>query len=92
MRIVMRINKKRASGMVRMNITLPDKIYRRLDLIAGPRGRSRFIAEAVEKKIGEMHRENFQKLLEEGYAAAKREVGAVAREYEAADLEGWDEY
>ena len=33
-----------------------------------------------------------EKLLAEGYQATEKESVAFAKEFEAADLEGWDEY
>jgi hypothetical protein len=33
-----------------------------------------------------------EKQLEEGYQAAAKESIALAEEFEAVDLEGWDEY
>ena len=37
-------------------------------------------------------RAGLEKQLEEGYRASAKESIALAREFEAADLEGWDEY
>ena len=39
----------------------------------------------------EMHAK-MEKQLEEGYKAAAKESIALAEEFEAVDLEGWDEY
>jgi hypothetical protein len=36
---------------VRTNLLLPEKLVREVDEIAGPRGRSRYIAEAVEARL-----------------------------------------
>ena len=77
---------------VRLNITLPADLAHRLDEIAGPRKRSRFIAGALRRRIEEVQAEELQKLLEEGYRATREESQAIAREFESADLEGWDEY
>jgi len=33
-----------------------------------------------------------EKLLEEGYRAAAKESLALTKEFESADLEGWDDY
>ncbi len=36
---------------VRTNLLLPDALVREVDKFAGPRGRSRFVAEALEAKL-----------------------------------------
>jgi len=36
---------------VRMNLLLPDDVVESLDRVAGPRGRSRYVAEAVRERI-----------------------------------------
>ena len=36
---------------VRTNLLLPEKLVREVDKYAGPRGRSRFVAEALEAKL-----------------------------------------
>ena len=77
---------------VRLNITLPKELARQLTSIVGTRGKSRFIAETVRKRIQEIKEERLQQLLEEGYKARKKESQSIAREFEPADLEGWDEY
>ena len=77
---------------VRLNITLPKELVRSLDKLAGPRKRSRFIAEALENQIKQYEKKKLEKLLAEGYRATEKEDVAFAREFEAVDLEGWDEY
>ena len=77
---------------VRLNITLPKKLVRSLDKLAGPRKRSRFIAEALENQIKQYEKAKLEKLLAEGYRAAEKEDVSLAKEFEAVDLEGWDEY
>ncbi len=79
-------------GNVRLNITIPEEVARQLDIIVGARGKSRFIAETLRKRIQEIEEQKLQQMLEEGYKARKRESQAIAREFEPADLEGWDEY
>jgi hypothetical protein len=37
--------------LVRTNITLPDDLLRLVDEVAGPRGRSRYIAEVVARQV-----------------------------------------
>ncbi len=50
------------------------------------------IAEAVRQKIEQKEKEEMEKLLIEGYQAAAKESRALTREFENADLEGWDDY
>ena len=77
---------------VRLNITLPKKLVQSLDKLAGPRKRSRFIAKALENQIMQHEKTELEKLLAQGYQATEKESVAFAKEFEAADLEGWDEY
>jgi len=63
-----------------------------LDSIVGARRKSRFIAETLRKRIQEIEEQKLQQLLQEGYKAIKKESQSIAREFEPADLEGWDEY
>ena len=77
---------------VRLNITIPEEVARQLDSIVGVRGKSRFIAETLRKRIQEIEEQKLQQLLEEGYKTRKRESQAIAQDFEPADLEGWDEY
>jgi metal-responsive CopG/Arc/MetJ family transcriptional regulator len=37
--------------LTRTNLTLPDDLLRQVDEIAGPRGRSRYVAEAVGQRL-----------------------------------------
>ena len=77
---------------IRLNITLPKDLAITLDKLSGRRKRSRFITDAVKKMIELKEKENLDKLLIEGYQAAKLDNQALAEEFEASDLEGWDEY
>jgi metal-responsive CopG/Arc/MetJ family transcriptional regulator len=77
---------------VRLNITLPVELSKQLDKLAGPRKKSRFIAETLKQRIERVQQEQLQKLLEEGYKATRKEALAISREFEEIDLEGWDEY
>jgi metal-responsive CopG/Arc/MetJ family transcriptional regulator len=38
-------------GLARTNVTLPEELLREVDGLAGPRGRSQFVAEAVTAKV-----------------------------------------
>ena len=77
---------------VRLNITLPEELVRQLDDLAGPRNKSRFIAETLRQKIERMQNEQLQALLEEGYKSARQESLDLAKDFELVDLEHWDEY
>lgn len=77
---------------VRLNITLPKELAQALNKLTGPRKRSRFISEAIRQRIEQREKEELDKTLEEGYRATGAESLALAKEFEAADLEGWDEY
>jgi hypothetical protein len=45
----------------------------------------------VEQRIKQMRDEELYSLLEEGYRANTAESVALAREFDAADIEGWDD-
>ena len=78
--------------VVRMNITIPQELAHQVDELTGSRKRSQFISEALKHRIEEIQHEKAQKVLEEGYKARKEESRLITKEFEAADLEGWDEY
>jgi len=75
----------------RLNVTLPAQLVQDLDAAVGPRRKSAFIARAVAESLERLMRQRLRKELEEGYAAAREQGAGLAREFEAADLEGWDE-
>jgi len=77
---------------VRLNITIPKDLLVALNQFTGPRKKSRFIAQAIRKQIEQQQKQALDKALEEGYRATSKENLAVSDEFEAADLEGWDEY
>ena len=76
----------------RMNISIPQELAYQVDQLTGPRKRSQFISEALKHRIEEIQGERSQKAVEEGYKARKEESHSVTKEFQAADLEGWDEY
>jgi len=77
---------------VRLNITLPKALVEAMNRVTEPRKRSRFIAEAVRQKIEQKEKEEVEKLLVKGYRAAAKESPVLTKEFESADLEGWDDY
>jgi metal-responsive CopG/Arc/MetJ family transcriptional regulator len=52
----------RRPQLARTNVTLPEELLREVDELAGPRGRSQFVAEAVTWKV---KRERLRKALDE---------------------------
>ena len=38
-------------ALTRTNLTLPEELLRQVDEIAGPRGRSRYVADAVAQRV-----------------------------------------
>ena len=48
--------------LTRTNVTLPEELLREVDELAGPRGRSQFVADAVTLKV---KRERLRKALDE---------------------------
>lgn len=53
--------------MVRTNVTLPEEVIREIDGLAGPRGRSAYVAEAVQARL---KRDRVRTTLSETYGAA----------------------
>ncbi|MBA2266055.1 MAG: hypothetical protein H0W17_06635 [Chloroflexi bacterium] len=41
----------RSKALMRTNVTLPGPLLARVDSVAGPRGRSRYVAEAVAQRV-----------------------------------------
>jgi len=81
-----------STDTVRLNITLPKEVVLALNRLTAPRKRSRFITESIKQRIEQEEREAMEKILEEGYLTMKQESLVITKEFEAVDLEGWDEY
>jgi hypothetical protein len=79
-------------NMVRLNISLPLDVARQVDEVAGPGRKSHFIAETLRRRLREIKDQELQDALAEGYRARSEEASSLAREFEPADLEGWDGY
>ena len=77
---------------VRLTITIPRQLLATLDHLAGPRNRSRFIVDAVLRKIAEEEKLNLEAQLKAGYQAMRKESLDLASGFECADLENWAEY
>jgi hypothetical protein len=54
--------------LVRTNITLPEELLAQIDAIAGPRGRSKYIADVVAKQV---RRDNLRRVIDETAGALK---------------------
>lgn len=76
----------------RLNIVLPDALIREIDQVAGRRKRSQFIADAVKRQIVQLEKERLGRMLAEGYRATRHEDEELMSQFEASDLEGWDDY
>jgi len=80
------------TDIIRMNITLPKELVESLDEMAGPRKRSRFIAQALRLMIDQLKKKEIDLQLTEGYRVRKDENLKVAEAFEPFDVEGWDDY
>jgi len=80
------------TDVIRMNITLPKELVESLDEMAGPRKRSRFIAQALRLMIDQLKKKEIDLQLTEGYRVRKDENLKVAEAFEPFDVEGWDDY
>jgi hypothetical protein len=54
-------------AMARTNLTLPEELIHEVDAVAGPRGRSAYVAEAVRRRL---KRDKLRQVLDETYGAA----------------------
>jgi metal-responsive CopG/Arc/MetJ family transcriptional regulator len=54
-------------AMARTNVTLPEEMIREIDEMAGPRGRSAYVAEAVRARL---KRDRMRKVFDETFGAA----------------------
>jgi hypothetical protein len=68
-------------ALVRTNVTLPEEVLRLVDEVAGPRGRSRYIAEVVGKQV---RRDNARMVFEK-YAGALKDSDTWGRTPEETD-------
>jgi len=79
-------------GLLRTNITLPEETLALVDAVAGPRGRSRYIAEIVHKQV----RRDNARLVFEKYAGFLKDSDSWGRTPEETDRllrearESWD--
>jgi hypothetical protein len=74
--------------VTRLNITIPDHVAIELSSIPN---KSKFIAEVLEKELGEMKQKELDRLLIVGYQKTKKEDTSLNVEWEKATLEIWSE-
>jgi metal-responsive CopG/Arc/MetJ family transcriptional regulator len=77
---------------VRLNVQVPEDLAREINRLAGQRKRNQFLVDAIRRRVEEIRKEELARQLIEGYTARREEDIAMAREFEAVDLEGWDDY
>jgi metal-responsive CopG/Arc/MetJ family transcriptional regulator len=53
-------------ALTRTNLTLPEELLRQVDEIAGPRGRSRYVAAAVAERV---KRDRLRRAIEDSYGS-----------------------
>ncbi len=61
-------------ALARTNLTLPEELMREVDDLAGPRGRSRYVAEAVAQRV---KRDRLGKAIRETTGSMKGKPGAM---------------
>jgi len=76
---------------IRLNIALPREIAVKLDSLAGPKGKSSFIAKCLKQSVASLEEQKLKNLLKEGYQSTKAEGLALAKEFEPIDLAEWDD-
>ncbi|HEX4896725.1 MAG TPA: hypothetical protein VFV53_00040 [Candidatus Limnocylindrales bacterium] len=59
-------------ALTRTNLTLPEELLRQVDEIAGPRGRSRYVADAVAQRV---KRDRLRRAIEDSYGSLVPEGG-----------------
>ena len=76
----------------RINITIQKDLAEELKKLTSARKRSAFINEAIRLFIERKKQAELDVRLEEGYKARSKEGLKLTNEFEAVDLENWDEY
>ena len=64
-------------ALARTNLTLPEELMREVDELAGPRGRSRYVAEAVAQRV---KRDRLGKAIRESAGVMKGKPGSMTPE------------
>ena len=73
--------------MVRMNITMPERVVRKLSKV---KNKSRFIAEAVEQKIEIEEKKQLLDRLAGEYREMARDERQAMKDWDAVATEGWE--
>ncbi len=73
----------------RINVTLPRDTVQLLERVAPRGGRSRLIASAIRRYVGETGRANLRRRLKEGATRRAERDLALATEWFAIDKESW---
>lgn len=73
--------------MIHLDVTLPDEIAKKLELIPN---KNRFIAKAIKEQFEQEKQKELEHFLIEGYKATNSEDKAVNTEWEEASMEKWD--
>jgi metal-responsive CopG/Arc/MetJ family transcriptional regulator len=71
-------------ALARTNLTLPEELLAEVDALAGPRGRSRYVAEAVARRV---KRDKLGKAIRESAGALVGTPSAMNREQVSAWVE-----
>ncbi len=80
--------------IARTNLTLPEDLLREVDGLAGPRGRSRYVADAVAQRV---RRDKLERALRETRGVlrgrpghrTREEIDAWIRELRSGDRDPW---
>lgn len=76
--------------MALIEITLPDELEKQLN--AAAKDRVQFIIEAIKTKLEEQKSGRLRHELIEGYSASRNENLSLLNDFDATDVENWDEY
>ena len=71
-------------SLARTNLTLPEELLREVDAVAGPRGRSRYVADAVAQRL---KRDRLRRALDAAAGSLVRDGQAMSREEVSAWVE-----
>jgi len=71
-------------ALARTNLTLPEDLIREIDEIAGPRGRSRYVADAVAQRL---KRDRLRRAVEAAAGSLVRNGRAMSRDEVSALVE-----
>lgn len=81
-----------AATVEKVTLTLPQDLMNTVRELAPPRGRSKFIAEAIRYFIDEREKRLLREELIAGYQATAEEAAAMAEEWLPLGVETWERY